>query len=144
MGSERQWLRPIMMAIVSGKLDENAAARWLDGCNNDRERADLDAIIAAVDAQHPPPALPRDVAMRVAEDAIRTAQLHPLHTFSDAERALIVDRHVPTDEEREAEREVVEAAVAYVRTVDSKGEWWLRTRDAADRLIAIRAKRGAR
>lgn len=84
------------------------------------------AIIAAVDAQHPAPALPRDVAMR-------------------------------TDEEREAMDAVVEAALrraartrAFGRapvTIAERDAWNILAREtdrACDRLLAIRARRGAK
>ena len=135
MGSERD--RALVRAAIATVYPEDTA---------DDE---ADAIIAAVDAQHPAPALPREVAMRIA-DAVRFLGLEQMHSPpSDDDLAAIVSRHLPTDEEREAERAVVEAALAMrAAWTESPISAYDRKRDTmhamADRLLAIRAKRGAR
>ena len=107
------------------------------------------AVIAAVDAQHPAPALPRDVAMRVAEEVVRQTIGYGLPNIRISGElaemvAAIVARHVPTDEEREAERAVVEAALAMHADIDEHGFATAEAHSAACiRLLAIRARRGA-
>jgi len=153
---------------------------------------DLDAIIAAVEAQHPAPprlfdvweggyvhytrpegdplldearkrpgysvrpherpapALPRDVAMRIAEEVLHTTGLAAIGKGPPADLDAIVSRHLPTDEEREAERAVVEAAlVVSGAPLDSDPDGpvqaaWGDFDAACARLLASRAKRGAR
>ena len=114
------------------------------------------AIIAAVDAQHPAPALPREVLTRVAEEAVESVSRFEAREVSDTIDA-IVSRHLPTDEEREAADAVVEAALAEHEAweaIADSDEWEMpakgvgaaaaRSREACLRLLAIRAKRGAR
>ena len=126
------------------------------GCGEPYCGVDLDAIIAAVDAQHPAPALPREVLTRVAEEAVESVSRFEAREVSDTIDA-IVSRHLPTDEEREAADAVVEAALAEHEAweaIADSDEWEMpakgvgaaaaRSREACLRLLAIRAKRGAR
>lgn len=115
------------------------------GCGEPYCGVDLDAIIAAVDAQHPAPALPREVAMRVAEEVLHTTGLAAIGKGPPADLAAIVSRHLPTDEEREAEGAVVDLAIklrAAWHDHPTAAAHYVAL--AADRLLAIRAKRGAR
>lgn len=165
MGSERD--RAIADAVRKACADLCARVRcrtWdADECAlqiRDDKQVDLDAIIAAVTAQHPAPALPREVAMRVAEASAEigyssgwtegTGENAPRLSgpvLTDKQLAAIVALHVPTDEEREAERAVVEAALAMRHTFPAGREWTpteIALYNAAAHLLAIRAKRGAR
>ena len=150
MGSERD--RAIADAVRKACADLCARVRcrtWdADECAlqiRDDKQVDLDAIIDAVDAQHPAPALPREVAMRIAEE-VRWMLQRGGATHNEHLRA-IVSRHLPTDEERETERAVVEAALAMRHTFPAGREWTpteIALYNAAAHLLAIRAKRGAR
>lgn len=198
VGSERD--RAIAEAV------REACREVADEARDTIDGVDLDAIIAAVDAQHPAPprlfdvweggyvhytrpegdplldearqrpgysvrphvdptqrpapALPREVAMRIAEE-VRASIFESADECASGwfipegppstTLAAIVSRHLPTDEEREAADAVVEAALAYRdgrRTLpgaDSLAHSISRAViEAADRLLAIRAKRGAR
>ena len=137
MGSERD--RAIAEAV------RDACREVADEARDAIDGVDLDAIIAAVDAQHPAPALPREVAMRIAEE-VRWMLQRGGATHNEHLRA-IVSRHLPTDEERETERAVVEAALAMRHTFPAGREWTpteIALYNAAAHLLAIRAKRGAR
>jgi len=209
VGSERD--RAIAEAVREACASLCARVRcrtWdADECASqirDNQQIDTDAIIAAVDAQHPAPprlfdvweggyvhytrpegdplldearqrpgysvrphvdptqrpapALPREVAMRIAEE-VRASIFESADECASGwfipegppstTLAAIVSRHLPTDEEREAADAVVEAALA-MRAAWSEApiSAYDRKRDTmhvmADRLLAIRAKRGAR
>lgn len=55
MSGSLAWLRPIMLAVCEGRIDENVAGRWLDGRLGDDERERVDAIIAESERERPPP-----------------------------------------------------------------------------------------
>lgn len=134
----REQNRLYRIALRAVREDERASQKLAAYAAADKAIAERDTVLRSA-----APALPREVAMRVGRDVWR--EFGGVGNTRDLDA--IVSRHLPTDEEREAERAVVEAALAMRHTFPAGREW---TREevalynAAALLLAIRAKRGAR